>query len=69
MVIEMTVDNVLVSHSDQHHAIHLTISCENANQILAAFSPAELVQYLRNECYIAPDMRPELKAILEGKNV
>lgn len=68
MILELHVDNVLVSHDKNQNKVYLRVSVSDPSTILMAFHSEELVTYLRERGYLPGDMRPELKAILEGKN-
>ena len=48
MVIPMTVDNIMVSHSDEHHKVHAQVSVDSLTDVLNFVSPIEIYQYLRD---------------------
>lgn len=68
MILELHVDNVLVSHDKNQNKVYLRVSVGDPDTILMAFQPAEMVKYLRDRGYLPGDMRADLNAILEGKH-
>lgn len=69
MILELHVDNVLVSHDRNQNKVYLRVSVGDPDTILMAFHPEAMIKYLRERGYLPNDMRPELKAILEGNHV